>query len=91
MCVGACCRGYMQAMKGLRKHLLMRTDHDGLLFVGEIGRHGSGKTPKMDHLVCFLPGISLSHFVHADFKNLAFHVYRAADQPFELKPIRSSD
>lgn len=32
----------------------MRTDQDGLLFVGELS-HGN-KVPKMDHLVCFLPG-----------------------------------
>ena len=34
--------------------MLMRTDQDGLLFVGELS-HGN-KVPKMDHLVCFLPG-----------------------------------
>ena len=42
-------------MRGVRDRMLMRTDKDGLLFVGELN---TGHTvPKMDHLVCFLPGI----------------------------------
>ena len=40
----------------MRKRLLARTSPQGagLLFVGEL--HGDTLTPKMDHLVCFLPG-----------------------------------
>ena len=34
--------------------MLMRTDKDGLLFVGELNTGHA--VPKMDHLVCFLPG-----------------------------------
>ena len=41
-------------MRGMRNRMLMRTDQDGLLFVGELNNGGS--VPKMDHLVCFLPG-----------------------------------
>ena len=48
------CRAYEEAMKGVRNLMLMRTDHDGLLFVAELSN--GGKSPKMDHLVCFLPG-----------------------------------
>ncbi len=51
-------RGYKEAMRGLRDHMLMRTDQDGLLFVGELTR--GQPVPKMDHLVCFLPGESLT-------------------------------
>ena len=47
-------RGYEEAMQGVRSRMLMRTDKDGLLFVGELGN--TGPVPKMDHLVCFLPG-----------------------------------
>ena len=47
-------RGYQEAMRGVRNRMLMRTDQDGLLFVGELSH--SNKVPKMDHLVCFLPG-----------------------------------
>ena len=42
-------------MRGVRNLMLMRTDHDGLLFVAELSN--GGKSPKMDHLVCFLPGV----------------------------------
>lgn len=41
-------------MTGVRKHMLLRTDQDGLLFVAELGNNGA--FAKMDHLVCFLPG-----------------------------------
>lgn len=49
------CSGYKEAMQGVRKKLLARTaPQGGLLFVGEL--HGEILEPKMDHLVCFLPG-----------------------------------
>lgn len=41
-------------MRGIRNQLLLRTDQDGLLFVGEF--NNGARVPKMDHLVCFLPG-----------------------------------
>lgn len=49
-------RGYKEAMQGVRKKLLARTapGKAGLLYVGELA--GSTLQPKMDHLVCFLPG-----------------------------------
>ncbi|XP_022978355.1 mannosyl-oligosaccharide 1,2-alpha-mannosidase MNS3-like isoform X1 [Cucurbita maxima] len=48
---------YEEAMKGV-KHLLVRKSvPNGLVFVGELP-YGSNAafSPKMDHLVCFLPG-----------------------------------
>ncbi|XP_022926714.1 mannosyl-oligosaccharide 1,2-alpha-mannosidase MNS3-like [Cucurbita moschata] len=48
---------YEEAMKGV-KHLLVRKSvPNGLVFVGELP-YGSSEaiSPKMDHLVCFLPG-----------------------------------
>ncbi|XP_028764359.1 mannosyl-oligosaccharide 1,2-alpha-mannosidase MNS3 [Neltuma alba] len=48
---------YVEAVKGV-KHLLVRKSiPNGLVFVGELpyGLNG-GFSPKMDHLVCFLPG-----------------------------------
>lgn len=48
---------YQEAMKGVRKLLVRRSTPNGLVFVGELP-YGSGGafSPKMDHLVCFLPG-----------------------------------
>nr|XP_040050944.1 mannosidase, alpha, class 1B, member 1b isoform X2 [Gasterosteus aculeatus aculeatus] len=46
---------YLQAIEGVKKNLLQKSSPNGLTFVGEI-THGQF-SPKMDHLVCFLPGI----------------------------------
>nr|GMD86600.1 mannosyl-oligosaccharide 1,2-alpha-mannosidase MNS3 [Ipomoea batatas] len=48
---------YMEAMKGVRHLLVKKSVPNGLVFVGELpyGRQGEF-SPKMDHLVCFLPG-----------------------------------
>ncbi|XP_074525945.1 mannosidase, alpha, class 1B, member 1b [Halichoeres trimaculatus] len=45
---------YLQAIEGVKKHLLQKSSPNGLTFVGEVS-HGQF-SPKMDHLVCFLPG-----------------------------------
>lgn len=48
---------YEKAMRGVRDHLVRKSTPNGLVFVGELP-YGSGGdlSPKMDHLVCFLPG-----------------------------------
>uniref|UniRef100_A0A672KUR5 alpha-1,2-Mannosidase n=1 Tax=Sinocyclocheilus grahami TaxID=75366 RepID=A0A672KUR5_SINGR len=45
---------YLQAVEGVKKNLLKKSTPSGLTFVGELS-HGQF-SPKMDHLVCFLPG-----------------------------------
>lgn len=46
-----------EAMAGIRKHLIVRAQYSGLKIVAELP-HGVGGpiSPKMNHLVCFLPG-----------------------------------
>nr|CAB3463532.1 unnamed protein product [Digitaria exilis] len=48
---------YTEAMKGVKHLLVRKTVPNELVFVGELpfGRNGDF-SPKMDHLVCFLPG-----------------------------------
>ncbi|KAH0771977.1 hypothetical protein KY290_015958 [Solanum tuberosum] len=48
---------YVEAIKGVRHLLVRKSVPNGLVFVGELpyGKEG-GFSPKMDHLVCFLPG-----------------------------------
>ncbi|XP_004486029.1 mannosyl-oligosaccharide 1,2-alpha-mannosidase MNS3 isoform X1 [Cicer arietinum] len=48
---------YKEAMTGVRHLLVQKSVPNGLVFVGELpyGSNG-GFSPKMDHLVCFLPG-----------------------------------
>ncbi|XP_023694261.1 mannosidase, alpha, class 1B, member 1b isoform X2 [Paramormyrops kingsleyae] len=45
---------YVQAVEGVKKNLLRKSSPRSLTFVGELS-HGHF-SPKMDHLVCFLPG-----------------------------------
>lgn len=48
---------YEEAMKGVRHRLVRRSVPNGLVFVGELPYGSQGSfSPKMDHLVCFLPG-----------------------------------
>ncbi|KAJ3693879.1 hypothetical protein LUZ60_009359 [Juncus effusus] len=48
---------FTEAMRGVRNRLVRKSVPKGLVFVGELpyGSDG-GFSPKMDHLVCFLPG-----------------------------------
>ncbi|OQR91976.1 mannosyl-oligosaccharide alpha-1,2-mannosidase [Thraustotheca clavata] len=47
---------YMTAVNGMMKKLVGKTKKSGLVFLGEL--EISGKlSPKMDHLVCFIPGM----------------------------------
>jgi mannosyl-oligosaccharide alpha-1,2-mannosidase len=46
-----------EALTGIRKHLIIPTKHAKLSFVAELPQGIGGMlSPKMDHLVCFLPG-----------------------------------
>lgn len=45
-----------QALAGIQKHLITTTQHSNLKFVAELPNGiGGPLSPKMDHLVCFLP------------------------------------
>ncbi|KAE8353759.1 glycoside hydrolase [Aspergillus coremiiformis] len=46
-----------EALAGIQKHLLTSTKHSNLQFIAELPQGiGGPLSPKMDHLVCFLPG-----------------------------------
>ncbi|XP_068635603.1 mannosyl-oligosaccharide 1,2-alpha-mannosidase MNS3-like [Aristolochia californica] len=48
---------YEEAMKGVKNRLVRKSIPSGLVFVGELPSGADGAfSPKMDHLVCFLPG-----------------------------------
>ncbi|CAL9058583.1 mannosyl-oligosaccharide 1,2-alpha-mannosidase MNS3-like [Musa acuminata AAA Group] len=48
---------YEEAMRGVRHLLVRKSIPRGLVFVGELPHGSNGSfSPKMDHLVCFLPG-----------------------------------
>ncbi|GAB2254302.1 hypothetical protein Droror1_Dr00022111 [Drosera rotundifolia] len=49
---------YHEAMMGVKHLLVRKTIPKGLVFVGELPSGPKGSfSPKMDHLVCFLPGV----------------------------------
>nr|XP_058929332.1 endoplasmic reticulum mannosyl-oligosaccharide 1,2-alpha-mannosidase-like isoform X2 [Kogia breviceps] len=63
---------YLEAVEGIKKHLLHRSEPGKLTFVGELA-HGRFSA-KMDHLVCFLPGtlaLGAHHGLPADHMELA--------------------
>ncbi|XP_023147285.2 endoplasmic reticulum mannosyl-oligosaccharide 1,2-alpha-mannosidase isoform X3 [Amphiprion ocellaris] len=45
---------YLQAIEGVKKHLVRKTGPNMLTFIGELSHNRFNA--KMDHLVCFLPG-----------------------------------
>ncbi|KAJ6108304.1 Glycoside hydrolase family 47 [Penicillium sp. IBT 18751x] len=46
-----------EALAGIQKHMITTTKHSNLQIVAELEKGVGGKlSPKMDHLVCFLPG-----------------------------------
>lgn len=46
-----------EALRGIQKHLIVTTENSGLKIVAELPQGIGGEVlPKMDHLVCFLPG-----------------------------------
>jgi mannosyl-oligosaccharide alpha-1,2-mannosidase len=47
---------YLLAVEGMRSKLLQRTFKSNLTFLGELEGGGNSFKPKMDHLVCYLPG-----------------------------------
>ncbi|XP_038623920.1 endoplasmic reticulum mannosyl-oligosaccharide 1,2-alpha-mannosidase isoform X2 [Tachyglossus aculeatus] len=63
---------YVQAIEGVKRHLLRKSEPSKLTFVGELA-HGHFSA-KMDHLVCFLPGtlaLGAHHGLAADHMDLA--------------------
>ncbi|XP_007945146.2 LOW QUALITY PROTEIN: endoplasmic reticulum mannosyl-oligosaccharide 1,2-alpha-mannosidase [Orycteropus afer afer] len=63
---------YVEAIEGVKRHLLRRSEPSKLTFVGELA-HGRFSA-KMDHLVCFLPGtlaLGAHHGLPAEHMDLA--------------------
>ncbi|XP_072518257.1 endoplasmic reticulum mannosyl-oligosaccharide 1,2-alpha-mannosidase isoform X2 [Salminus brasiliensis] len=74
---------YLQAVEGVKKNLLKQTSPSKLLFVGELS-HGR-LNPKMDHLVCFLPGtlaLGARNGLPADHMELAVQLMETCHQMY---------
>ncbi|XP_072344366.1 mannosidase, alpha, class 1B, member 1b [Scyliorhinus torazame] len=63
---------YLDAIEGVKKNLIRKSEPKKLTFVGELSHNQF--SPKMDHLVCFLPGtlaLGAHHGLNADHMELA--------------------
>ncbi|XP_067825699.1 mannosidase, alpha, class 1B, member 1b isoform X2 [Heptranchias perlo] len=63
---------YLHAIEGVKKNLIRKSEPSKLTFVGELSHNQF--SPKMDHLVCFLPGtlaLGAHHGLTADHMELA--------------------
>ncbi|XP_050949505.1 endoplasmic reticulum mannosyl-oligosaccharide 1,2-alpha-mannosidase isoform X1 [Labeo rohita] len=74
---------YLQAIEGVKKNLLRQTSPGKLTFVGELS---NGRlNPKMDHLVCFLPGtlaLGAHNGLPADHMDLAVQLVETCHQMY---------
>lgn len=59
---------YLEAVRGIQTHLVRKTSKNNLLFIGELKGTTKEFVPKMDHLVCYLPG-TLALGVHNGLPN----------------------
>lgn len=49
---------YRESVEGVKKHLVGKSEPNGLTFIGELDNGINGElSPKMDHLVCFYGGL----------------------------------
>lgn len=74
---------YLQAVQGVKKNMLQKSTPNGLSFVGELS-HGQF-SPKMDHLVCFLPGtlaLGAHNGLPADHMDLAEQLMETCNQMY---------
>lgn len=74
---------YVQAVDGVRKHLVRQSGPNRLTFVGELNHNRFN--PKMDHLVCFLPGtlaLGAHHGLPGSHMDLALQLMETCHQMY---------
>ncbi|KAM9338091.1 endoplasmic reticulum mannosyl-oligosaccharide 1,2-alpha-mannosidase [Symphorus nematophorus] len=75
---------YLQAIEGVKKHLVRQTGPSRLTFVGELSHNRFN--PKMDHLVCFLPGtlaLGAHNGLSGDHMDLAVELTETCHQMYK--------
>ncbi|XP_010768445.1 endoplasmic reticulum mannosyl-oligosaccharide 1,2-alpha-mannosidase, partial [Notothenia coriiceps] len=75
---------YLQAVEGVKKHLVRQTGSGRLTFVGELSH--TRFNPKMDHLVCFLPGtlaLGAHNGLPGDHMDLAVQLMETCHQMYK--------
>uniref|UniRef100_A0A672Z1N1 alpha-1,2-Mannosidase n=1 Tax=Sphaeramia orbicularis TaxID=375764 RepID=A0A672Z1N1_9TELE len=75
---------YLGAVEGVKKHLVRKTGPSKLTFVGELSHNRFN--PKMDHLVCFLPGtlaLGAHNGLPGDHMDLAVELMETCHQMYK--------
>ncbi|KAM8873454.1 endoplasmic reticulum mannosyl-oligosaccharide 1,2-alpha-mannosidase [Synchiropus picturatus] len=75
---------YLQAIDGVKKHLVKQTGPNKWTFVGELSHNRFN--PKMDHLVCFLPGtlaLGVHYGLPGDHMDLAKELMQTCHQMYK--------
>eukprot|EP00055_Hartaetosiga_balthica_P007031 m.23646 g.23646 ORF g.23646 m.23646 type:complete len:582 (-) comp5568_c0_seq2:85-1830(-) len=78
---------YLEAIEGVKKHLLHRTKTDNLLYIGEL--LNNNPSPKMDHLVCFMPGtlaLGAYHGLPHDHLDIAKELIHTCNEMYVRQP-----
>ncbi|KAL1130956.1 hypothetical protein AAG570_012197, partial [Ranatra chinensis] len=80
---------YIEAVLGIEKHLAKRTANKKLLFIGELKGGTRDFVPKMDHLVCYLPGtlaLGYHHGLPLSHMQLAEQLMETCYQTYAERP-----
>ncbi|XP_014791191.1 endoplasmic reticulum mannosyl-oligosaccharide 1,2-alpha-mannosidase isoform X1 [Octopus bimaculoides] len=83
---------YLEAVKGMQLHLMKMSEPSKLVYLGELlgGRHFS---PKMDHLLCYLPGTLALGYMHGlgdDHLELAKKLMKTCFYMYNRMPTKLS-
>ncbi|CAH0384494.1 unnamed protein product [Bemisia tabaci] len=80
---------YLEAIDGVSKHLVRYTGIHKWLFIGELKSGSREFFPKMDHLVCYLPGtlaLGVHHGLPQHHLDLANGLLQTCYQMYALQP-----
>ncbi|RZF37766.1 hypothetical protein LSTR_LSTR012481 [Laodelphax striatellus] len=80
---------YLEAVEGIKKWLVRRTPKSDLVFIGELKGGTHDFVPKMDHLVCYLPGtlaLGYHHGLPEDHLKLAADLMETCYQTYAQRP-----
>jgi len=79
---------YIETVDGIFKHLVKKSHPNGLTYIGELV--GGVSKPKMDHLVCFLPGtlaIGAANGLPQSHMDLAKELVKTCYETYRQMPI----
>lgn len=85
---------YLEAVEGIRKHLLRHSEPSKLAFVGALSSPSSSHVRnEMEHLSCFLPGtlaLGVMHGLNSDHLQLAAELTKTCHMMYESTPTKLS-